>query len=148
MKEADREARREARGSREPSRANLTKVLLVVAAVVVFIVALGIVYSLGYGWPTQSQTVKGLLQANATGRDVTKYWIAVPDKDVAKEMAKLPPVSSFKVEIVDKGSTVSAAYVQITPKQGAPLRYKITLEREGVGWKVIGVDNNWAPTGS
>ncbi len=99
------------------------------------------------GGPPRRSTVKGLLQANATGKSVAAYWVAVPDKDVAKEMAKLPPVSSFKVESVDKGSSVSAAFVQITPKQGAPLRYKITLQREGVGWKVVGVDNNWASSG-
>jgi tetratricopeptide (TPR) repeat protein len=148
MKQADREARRAERDSHESSRKVLSKVLIVVAIIVVFVAALGILYSLGYGWPTQSATVKGLLQANAAGKDVTSYWIAVPDKDVAKEMAKLPPVSSFKVESVNKGSTVSAAYVQITPKQGAPLRYKITLQREGVGWKVVGVENNWGSSGN
>jgi tetratricopeptide (TPR) repeat protein len=148
MKAADREARRSARSDSTSSRGVLTKVLLVVAAIIVFLAALGILYSLGYGWPTQTQTVKSLLQANATGKSVTQYWVAVPDKDVAKEMAKLPPVSSFKVESVDKGSTASVAYVQITPKTGAPLRYKITLQREGVGWKVVGVDNNWASSGN
>ncbi len=148
MKEADREARRAERDSREGSRAVLSKVLIVVAIIVVFLAALGILFSMGYGWPTQTQTVKSLLQANATGKDVTGYWIAVPDKDVAREMAKLPPVSSFKVESVDKGSTASVAVVQITPKQGAPLRYKITLQREGVGWKVVGVDNTWGSSGN
>lgn len=148
MKQADREARRAERESREGSRGILSKVLVVVAIVVVFLAALGIMYSMGYGWPTQTQTVKGLLQANATGKNVSAYWVAVPDKDVAKEMAKLPPVSAFKVESVDKGSTASAAYVQITPKQGSPLRYKITLAREGVGWKVVGVENNWASNGN
>ncbi len=148
MKQVDREARRAERDSHEGSRKLLSKALIVVAIIVVFIAALGIVYSLGYGWPTQTRTVKGLLQANATGKDVAAYWVAVPDKDVAKEMAKLPPVSSFKVESVDKGSSVSVAYVQITPKQGAPLRYKVTLQREGVGWKVVGVENNWGSSGN
>ncbi len=148
MKAADRDARRAERQSKEGSRKVWAKVLAAVALVVVVVAALAVLYSLGYGWPTQSQTVKGLLQANATGKDVTRFWIAVPDKDVRKEMAKLPPVSSFKVERIDGGSSVSAAFVEITPKQGAALRYKITLQREGVGWKVVGVDNNWSSSGS
>jgi hypothetical protein len=45
------------------------------------------------------------------------------------------------------GATTSVAAITVTPKAGAALHYTITLSREGVGWKVIGIDNDWRTSG-
>jgi tetratricopeptide (TPR) repeat protein len=146
LKERDREARRAARHEKGPSAivSRVAVVLLIVA-----LIAGGLVgaYQWGYGWPTQAQTVAGALSAIQNGTPFDGYWVAAPSKDITKEMAKIPPIKSFAIDSVQQGATTSKAAVTITPKTGAALRYTITLSREGVGWKVSGVENDWSSTG-
>ncbi len=147
MRARDREARR---ADREQKRSSVSWVRIAIVSAVVFVLfsaLFGGLYWLGFGWPTQAAAVKGLIASYAEGQPVEQYWVAVPGKDVAREMAKIPPVKTFSVDSVDRGRTSSTAYVTITPEKGAPLRYTITLSREGVGWKVTGVENDWRSTG-
>ncbi len=147
MRARDREARRAER-ERRRSSGSWTKVAVVAGAIVVTLaLVVGGVYWLGFGWPTQGATVGGLVSAYAAGQPVERYWVAVPGKDVAREMAKIPPVESFKIDSMVRGRTGSTARVTVTPEKGAPLHYTITLSREGVGWKVTGVENDWRSTG-
>jgi len=148
MKMRDREARRAER-ERKRSSGSWAKIAVAAAVgAVLLLLVLGALYWIGFGWPTQAATVDGLVAAYAAGQPVERYWVAVPGKDVAREMAKIPsPVKAFVVDSVDRGRTTSTAYVTVTPEKGAPLRYTITLSREGVGWKVTGVENDWSSTG-
>jgi Tfp pilus assembly protein PilF len=147
LKERDRDARREGR-SHPGKRGGAGKTFLVLGIVLVLLVGLlGGAYALGFGFPTQTQTVSGLLAAHTAGDPVEGFWVAVTDKDIAKEMAKIPPIKSFNVDGVVMHANDSAATVTVTPKTGAPLHYTITLRREGVGWKVTGVENDWRSTG-
>jgi len=102
---------------------------------------------MGFGWPTQTQTVGDLLSAYQTGSAVESFWVAAPSKDVAKEMAKIPPMKGYDIGAIASGPNTSKVAVTVTPKSGAALHYTITLSREGVGWKVSGVDNDWSSTG-
>ena len=56
-------------------------------------------------------------------------------------------MTSFTVDSVRRGSTTSTASVTVTPEGGAPLHYQISLQREGVGWKVTGIENDWEASG-
>lgn len=146
MKVRDREARRVERVEAGPGAALRP---LIGVAVVVFLIAvlLGVGYFFGYGWPTQKQTVANLLSAHEQGGKVAAYWVAVPDKDVSKEMAKIPPLKSYKIVGVTMATKVSSVSVSVTPLKGAALRYTVQLAREGVGWKVTGVENDWTSSG-
>lgn len=144
MRKRDREARRGRRGGRRRVGAGAIVIALVLAAAGI---AVGVLYWMGYGFPTQASTAKGLLGAYKTGADVKRYWVAAPAKDVHKEMAKIPPVKSFSVGVIDMGTNDSAARVTVVPENGAALHFKVTLAREGVGWKVTGVDNDFLSTG-
>jgi Tfp pilus assembly protein PilF len=147
LKQRDRESRRSARGPAK--RGGGLRAAIIVGVIVLLVVGLlGGAYALGLGWPTQQQTATGLLLAHQTGGAVDGYWVAVPQKDVAKEMAKIPPLKSFSVDGVDMHPQSSTVAVTVAPKNGAPLHYAITMSREGVGWKVTGVENDWRSTGS
>jgi hypothetical protein len=37
--------------------------------------------------------------------------------------------------------------VTVQLEGGAPLQYEFTLAREGVGWKITGIENDWRSTG-
>jgi hypothetical protein len=146
LKERDREARRDGR-SHGGKRRSVLKTIVVVGVMLVLVVGLlGGAYALGFGFPTQQQTVSRLLAAQAAGDPVESYWVAVPEKDVAKEMAKIPPIKSYNIDGVTMHANDSVVIATVTPKSGAPLHYTLTLRREGVGWKVSGVENDWRST--
>ena len=146
MRESDREQRRAQRAENRTSAWFVRRVGAVALVAVLLLAGLGGAFWLGYGWPMQSSTVEGLLDAYRRGDETTRYWVAVPDKDIDKEMAKVPPIREFEVSGVEQGPWTSAVSVTITPDKGAPLHYKVTLAREGVGWKITGIDNDWRST--
>lgn len=142
----DRETRRVARGV--GSRGAGVRVLIIVAVVALLVGALiGGGYALGFGWPTQKAMVSGMLTAHGSGGAPEKFWIAAGSADVAREMAKVPPLQTFAVDAVQRGAQSSVVLVTVTPKSGAPLHYRVSLAREGVGWKVTGIENDWRSTG-
>lgn len=143
MKVRDREQRRFERAARREARNPWKIALVAVAVVVAIVVPLALLYSAGYGWPTQSGTASALLDAHGAGEAVDVYWVAVPERDVAKEMAKIPPFKAYTIDDVERGSTASTVTVTVTPEKGAPLHYGIGMQREGAGWRVIGIENDW-----
>jgi hypothetical protein len=62
-------------------------------------------------------------------------------------MAKVPPVKEFSIDEIERGRDVSKVTVVVTPEKGAEMRYLVTLSREGVGWRVTGLDYDWQSTG-
>jgi Tfp pilus assembly protein PilF len=146
LKARGREASRAERHAKGPHAMWRSLAFILIAIVVAFGVLVA-AYQAGYGWPTQQQTVVGMMGAYQAGSSVDGYWVAAPTRDISKEMAKIPPVKSYAIDSVALGATTSVAAITVTPKAGAALHYTITLSREGVGWKVIGIDNDWRTSG-
>jgi tetratricopeptide (TPR) repeat protein len=145
MLERDREVRRSARRTKRGG--GVVRALIVVAvAALLFGACIGGGFALGFGWPTQRSTVSGLLSAQGQGGALAAYWVAAPGTDVMRQMRIVPPMRSFTVDGIVRGAQRSVVLVTVTPKTGAPLHYRITLSREGVGWKVSGIENDWSST--
>jgi len=145
MLQRDRETRRQKR--QESGNSGIVRVLVLVAVAALILGAIiGGGYAMGFGWPTQRQTVSGLLTAYGQGAEVTSYWIASPGTAITDEMRAVPPLTTFTIDSVQRGARQSLALITITPKTGAPLHYRITLAREGVGWKISGIANDWSST--
>jgi Flp pilus assembly protein TadD len=148
MRQVDRDARKVERVENRSAR-NLGVVLGTWLAVLAVLAGLlGYAWVSGLGYPTQSMTVKALLDAHADGEPVESYWVAVPTEDVDKEMSSLPPkYASYTVGGIEGSARTSRVTVTIVLEQGAPLTYTVSLLREGVGWKVNGITNDWRSTG-
>lgn len=144
MKERDKQQRRSERA--EKRKPGLIILVIVLAVVLVVGAAVGAWY-LGLGYPSQNQTANGLMTAHQNGTSVDTFWVAVPQADVAKEMGKIPPTTAYTVDAIQRGPQSSSVVVTVTPQKGAPLRYKLAMVREGVGWKVTGVENDWSSVG-
>lgn len=140
MKEHDRDARRRERTEKREGRNPWKIVLGVLLVIAVLGGALVAAFFFGLGYPTQGMVVSGMLDAKADLESVESYWVAVPSSDVEKEMAKIPPMSEYTIESVERSPRTSLVVVIVTPESGTPLTYEITLAREGVGWKVSGVE--------
>jgi hypothetical protein len=146
MKERDRSARRSERDAKRAERNPWTTVASVALVVVVVVGAFAAAYFSGLGFPTQRMTVSGMMDARAQGESVEGFWVAVPSTDIDKEMAKMPAVDVFEISDVERSPRTSRITVTVTPENGSPLRYEVTLAREGVGWKIAGIENNWRST--
>lgn len=147
MKDRDRSVRRAERDAKRADRNPWTLVASVALVVVVIVASIAAAYFSGLGFPTQRMTVTGMLDTRADGNAVEGYWVAVPAADIDKEMAKLPVVDVYEIASVERSPRTSRVTVAVTPENGSPLRYEITLAREGIGWKVAGIENDWRSTG-
>lgn len=149
MKAQGRETAKAERHQRRGRKATALRVVGVVVAVIALLAGIAIAWTAGVGYPTQSTTVSGMLDAYKTGGDVTPYWVAVPPADVKQEMRRLPArVASYRIDTVDAGPSQSTARVTIRLDDQTTLRYEVWLVREGVGWRVSGIQNTWSSTGS
>lgn len=145
MRKVDRAARKQERSQkRTPKRVVLT-VAIVLVVVLVIGGGLGAAFYLGYGYPTQEQTVTGLLDAYRSGSaSYADYWVAAPAADVTQAMRALPATfTSYRIDGVDRASADSTVAVSVSLQSGASQSFLLLLEREGVGWKVVGLRNNW-----
>lgn len=148
MREQDRKARKAEREVRRSEKGVWSSVLGGVAAALLLVGGLGGAWGFGLGYPSQSATVRGLMKSYGAGKDVASFWVAVPAGDIGKEMAVLPPsYRDYRIDAIERNALTSRAKVTLTLEKGAPLHYAITLSREGVGWKVSGIQNDWRSTG-
>jgi tetratricopeptide (TPR) repeat protein len=147
MRDADRKARRAERAEKRTPRAIALRVGELVLVVLVVFGGLAAAFYGGYGYPTQEQAVTGLLNAYRAGSSYSDFWVAVPVADVAQEMRSLPAkFASFQIQGVDRASRASTVAVTVSLDSGGRLGYDVQLAREGVGWKVVGIQNAWSST--
>jgi hypothetical protein len=148
MKRIDRERRDEAR-THPRNRRGLWSA--VAATVLILALLAGLVAAAlltGFGWPTQTGVVNDMLAAYKAGKPVDQYWVAAAPADIDKEMARIPPTfQKAAVGTVKNTSlTAAAASVAVTIENGSPLDYVVSLQREGVGWRVAGIENDFRST--
>jgi len=144
MKVMDRAESKRKRIERESGSGRWRRVATIASIIIVVAGVAAALYFSGYGFPTQVMTVDGMLEAHAEGLSVDGHWVAVPSADVAQEMAKLPPIQSHTIQAIERSANRSYVKITVTPRSGEPLKYEVTLLREGVGWKVSGIANRWS----
>ena len=147
MKVVDREARKAEKRERHSDRPAWLPILLVVIACMLVAGGIAGAWFAGLGYPTQTGTVAGMIDAHLGSRDVTPYWVAVPPADIKQQMQLLPLRFTYTINGIQRGPAQSSARVTIKLDKNAPLYYRINLVREGVGWKVNGIKNDWQSTG-
>lgn len=147
MKVADRENRKAEKRERTADRPVWLPFVLVAVACLLVAGALAGAWFAGLGYPTQTGTVAGMIDAHLATRDVTPYWVAVPPADIKQQMQLLPLRFTYTINGIQRGPAQSSARVTVKLDKNAPLYYRISLVREGVGWKVNGIKNDWQSTG-
>ncbi len=102
---------------------------------------LAYVYYSGYGWPLQESVVEDLFTTNANGEDVRGLLAEdLSDEDRINIQAVLPDgATGVTVRGVDRSMNESSALVTVALSAGGEQSYRVSLVREGIGWKVNGV---------
>ena len=122
------------------------RVLVVILVLVVLLgAAAGFGYYKGYGWPTQEAVVSDMFSSAAAGNDVGPYLSASVSSDKKSEITSiLPKGANSSVSGVDRTMQTSEALVTSTLASGGTQDYKVSLVRDGVGWKVTDVQLSFA----
>lgn len=134
--ELEKWSRGEAKKERKRKSSGL-KALVVVIVIVVVLLAAGVfAYTQGYGYPMQQTVAEALF--NDSTSDV--YASSLSSSDIATIQNTIPSGVQTSVAGVDRGMATSTVYVTATTSQGSDLTYQVSMVREGIGWKVSGVD--------
>ena len=114
--------------------------------IIVLILALGtcvIAYMQGVGIPSQQTVIEEFFGAHAAGESVDKYWIDKAYADRATFNRLLDGVAKSKdVAILSLESDMTEATVLADVKlsEGGIVHYQIKMARDGIGWKLIGIE--------
>lgn len=102
---------------------------------------LGFAYYSGFGWPTQENVATELFAAKTRGEDVTKYVSPALDDATRQQISTLVP-SDATVSVGGVTRSMRDSEVSVTAKlsQGGEQSYRISMVRDGIGWKVSGFD--------
>lgn len=103
--------------------------------------ALAFGYYSGYGWPLQEKVAEELFRTNADGGDISKLLDDSVSAEKAIDIDAVLPdgATDVTVEGVDRSMNESSALVTVTLSAGGKQSYRVTLVRDGIGWKVTDV---------
>ena len=113
------------------------KVLLVIILLVLAVLGAGLVlYTQGFGFPTQDAVITELFDnpdsANA-------YAKGISETDIKDMAALIPDGTTATVDGMNKSMSSTTAYVTGTTPQGGNITYEVSLVRDMIGWKVSNV---------
>ena len=115
--------------------------IVVVAIVLVAIGALFFAYVQGAGIPSQESAIEAVFDAAEHGTDSSGAWASSVSSDArAQAMAELQYGGTFEITGMDVSTTESVAVVEVELPQGAVMTYRVSLVREGLGWKVSNIE--------
>lgn len=122
------------------------KVLFAVLAVLVLALGVAIIaFVQGYGMPSQQTTVKGFFDSYAAGREVSGYWVdGAMDDPIRFDRMLLTVVhtdsSRLTIRQINRSISESQAYVDVQTPEGGIVHYRVALARDGIGWKINGIE--------
>ncbi|WP_302964662.1 tetratricopeptide repeat protein [uncultured Adlercreutzia sp.] len=116
------------------------KILLFFVVVVVLAAAAGVfAYTQGYGYPTQEDVVKTMFADPAAAPGA----VFASSVDASKAAAMLDPVvadANVSIDGVNRSMGDSTVYATASTEEGGQVTYKVSLARDGIGWKVTNVE--------
>ena len=98
-------------------------------------------YYSGYGWPLQEKVAEEIFRVNADGGDISKFLAEGVSSEKAIDIEAVLPegATDVRVEGVDRSMKESSALVTVTLSAGGEQSYRVSLVRDGIGWKVTDV---------
>lgn len=138
------ESELEAAGKKHRNKGGHTGIkvaLVIVALVLVAVGALFFAYVQGAGIPSQEAAISAVFDAAERGTDSSGSWASsVSSEARAQAMAELQYGGDFTIAGMDVTATESVAIVEVKIPQGAVMTYRVSLVREGLGWKVSNIE--------
>ncbi len=130
------------KGGRAKSGHAGIKVLIVVLALVVVAAGLAVfAYLRGFGIPSQESAVNAVFEAAERGTDASSSWSSSVSAEArAQATAAIASGDGFRIAGLDSSASEGVAVVEVELAEGGELTYRVSLVREGIGWKVSDVE--------
>jgi len=114
----------------------------------VVVLALGaaiVAFTQGYGLPTQESVINGFFDSNASGKEIERYWVDAAQDDRAAFDQMLQAVAavdseSVTIRYLDRSISESEALLDVRLPDGGVVHYRVGLVRDGIGWKINGIE--------
>lgn len=142
----DRSQRKARKKSKKAKKGHGGRVFAVILVILLILAAgAGYAYYRGYGWPTQDKVVQDLLQGGSEG-DVDGLFADSVGQDQRTQLKDLLPSASSSVNIDSEERSMASTTVvaTVTLPAGGTQQYRISLSRDGIGWKVSGLEAVYA----
>ena len=140
---SDEELEQWSRGlaKQERKRKNVGLKVLVVFVLLILLAfgAAVFAYTQGYGYPSQETVVKQLF-ADPSAAKENVIAKDVGDDKAAAMIELVPQDNDVTIDGMDKSMSDSTAYVTADLPEGGQMKYKVSLVRDMIGWKVANVD--------
>lgn len=114
------------------------KVLVFIIVLLLIAFAAGVfAYSQGYGYPTQETVVQQLFADPSNASAV--FSGDIPSETVEQKAAQITQDSNITVDGIERSMANSEVYVTANTEEGGDVPYRVSLVRDGLGWKVTDV---------
>ena len=116
------------------------KVFLVIMIIILIVFGAAIVlYTQGYGYPTQEDVVAQMF-ADPEGSADEVFAEDADEEQVASMTDILVEDSGVQIDGVNQSMSSSTVYATATTEAGGEIQYEVTLVRDFIGWKVSDVE--------
>ena len=136
-------SKKQMKGQRQLKHTGL-KIVLGVVILLILLLGTGVLaFTQGNGLPSQEATVQSLFTAHAEGADTTQYWIGTTDEDskiIERTMDMVAPTTAVDIDYMNKSMMTTEVIVTAHTQESGAIRYKISLVRSGIGWKISGLE--------
>jgi tetratricopeptide (TPR) repeat protein len=128
-------------GRRHGRKIGLKLLIVVLALLVLAAAGLFVAYQRGFGFPSQEAAVTAVFEAAEAGTDASGSWASTVSAAARSQaMSEIESGDVVAIEGMDVSVDASVAVVSATLPQGGVLTYRVSLVREGLGWKVSNVE--------
>ncbi len=115
------------------------KIFIVIIVLLILVVGAGaVLYTQGYGFPTQETVVNQLFSDPSNIDDLVASSLS--EDDISSMENLLVTDSSPSIDGVERSMSTSVVYVTATTESGGDISYQITLSRDLIAWKVSNVE--------
>lgn len=114
------------------------KVVLVIVILLLVLLGAGLVlFSQGFGIPSQETVVENVF---SNPGEASNYANGVTSESIESFNAIIPENATVSIDGINKSMSTSTAYVTATTQKGGQVTYEVSLVRDMLGWKVSDVN--------
>lgn len=116
------------------------KVVIILLILIIGAVVAGVVlYTQGYGYPTQ-QTVVSEMFANPSASKSSLFLSSVSENSKDSMLAPVVTDANVTIDGVNQAMDTSTVYATAKTPEGGSVTYQITMGRDLIGWKIANIE--------
>lgn len=116
------------------------KILVTLIVLIVLVAGAGVVaYWQGFGYPTQQSVVQKVF-ADPSTASTSSFASSLSSDSIESMLNSIVADPNATIDGVDRSMNSSTVYVSAKTDEGGSVQYKVSLSRDGIGWKVSNIE--------